>query len=100
MNREGRRLMHWGSIFCETDFFGAWTWAKVRPRWYWTLCRCRLFVRIVWRRVDSRVPDRLDWRTAWEVAKVGEGLSRVPIAGRVLDGRTHDALAWEKGAGA
>jgi len=71
------RVIYWGRVFCETDLCGAWVWAKVRPRWYWFLCRLWLFSRIVWRRVDTRVPDRLEWRTAWEVSEVAVGLSRV-----------------------
>ena len=95
MNREGKgRVIYWGSVFCETDFFGAWVWAKVRPEWYWFLSRAWLFVRIVWRVHET---SRMDWRTAWEVAKVGKGLSRVRVAGRVLDGRIWDGLAWQGG---
>ncbi len=33
-----------------------------------TLRRWKLFLGIVWRRIDSRIPDRLDWRTAYEIA--------------------------------
>jgi hypothetical protein len=29
----------------------------------------QLFAGIVWRRIDDRVPDRLDLRTAWKVAR-------------------------------
>jgi len=90
MNREGTgRVIHWGCVFCQTDVGGLWTWAKVRPTWFWALLRLWLFVRIVWRRVDSRCPGRLDWRTAWQVSDL-PGLSRVRVAGRTLDGRTHD----------
>lgn len=43
--------------------------------WYWrsrrlaVVRRVHLFVRIVWRRVDSCAPGRLDAVTAWEVAE-------------------------------
>jgi hypothetical protein len=46
---------------------------RVRPRWQmWILTRLwrvQLFLGIVWRRIDTRIPDRLDWRTAWDVAR-------------------------------
>ena len=29
-----------------------------------------LFSRIVWRRFDFYLPTRLDWRTAWKVARI------------------------------
>ena len=105
MNREGTegyrltrvgagRVIYWGRVFAETDLCGVWAWARVRPAWYWEGCRLWLFARIVWRRVDSRCRGRLDWMTAWEVSGIGEGLSLVRIAGRVLGGRTHDELPW------
>jgi hypothetical protein len=53
---------------------GCWLYAKVRPRWCWTWRRLHLFLGVVWRRVDSAVPDRLDWRTAWDISKSAVGL--------------------------
>jgi len=93
MNREGQgRIIYWGWVWCQTDIGGLWVWAKVRPGWYWAICRTWLFVRIVWRPVWG--DGRLDWRTAWQVSDL-PGLSRVRVAGRVLDGRTHDEAAWK-----
>jgi len=68
--------MTWGSRFMPTDIPDPATgeplyvWAKVRPRWYWLACRVWLFLGIVWRRIDTRIPDRLGWRTAWDVAGI------------------------------
>ncbi len=49
-----RRMAHLGE--------GAWSMTIE----FWL--RLRLFFGIVWRRVDTRCPDRLEWCTAWEVA--------------------------------
>ena len=70
-------VIYWGTVSCEDERLGAWLWAKVRPRWYWFLCRVWLFVRLVWRRYDDQWTNRIDWRTAWDVAEVAEGLSEV-----------------------
>ena len=61
------RTIYWGNAFAETDWPGLYVYAKVRPRWYWTLKAAWLFVRIVWRRWDTA---RLDWGTAWQIAFV------------------------------
>jgi hypothetical protein len=47
--------------------------AKIRPAWYWTWRRVRLFLIIVWRRYEA---SRIDWRTAWAVSRVAKGLTR------------------------
>lgn len=63
----------WGSVFLPTDIDDPATgeplyvWAKVRPRWYWHWRRLSLFLGIVWRPCWGA--GRLDWRTAWEVAR-------------------------------
>ena len=44
--------------------------------------RLRMFLGIVWRRVDSRVPDRMDIRTAWDVAFGGYWSDLRPPKGR------------------
>jgi len=44
-----------------------YVWYRIRPRWYWQLKRLWLFARIVWRWHDTQ---RLDWRTAWTVARI------------------------------
>ena len=70
----GFRVIYWGNCFCRTDF-GGWVNAKVRPRWYWWLCRVWLFVRI-WRLTASFPPTpagdewSLDAGTAWTVAGI------------------------------
>lgn len=67
--------LYWGTVFAEVDFVrDVWCHAKVRPRWYWTLRRLQLFLSVVWRRMDSQFPQRMDWRTAWDVAEVAMGL--------------------------
>ena len=65
--------LYWGRTMAQTDIGGLWCYAKVRPRAYWLLRRIRLFALIVWRRYDPGC-DRLDWRTAWDVAACAEGL--------------------------
>ena len=66
---------YWGHAMAQTDVGGLWAVAKIRPRWYWWLKRLWLFSRIVWRMPDSDPRcTRIDWRTAWEVARVAEGL--------------------------
>jgi len=71
MNRT--KWVYWGYVRAESaDFPGAWLDAKIRPRWYWTLCRIKLFLNIVWRvhdEVDGR-NLRLDWETAWDVSGI------------------------------
>ena len=74
----------WTTAFAETDvpnnIEGGWCWvhAKVRPGWYWLWRRLRLFALIVWR-VPTEGGTRLDWRTAWEVAKIGKDLTRKDV---------------------
>ena len=84
-------MKHWRTVFVPTDIPNPidggqlYVWAIVRPRWYWFLRRVWLFVRIVWRPIDS--PDihhpfragLMDWRTAWEVSQVAQGLTESPL---------------------
>ena len=69
---------YWGCAFVETDIPNTyeggycWTWAKIRPRWYWWIRRMQMFLEIVWRPFET---SRIDWRTAWDVSKVARGLS-------------------------
>ncbi len=37
-----------------------------------------LFCWILWRRIDSRVPDRLSWRCAWDIAFRHSGMRQKP----------------------
>jgi hypothetical protein len=67
------RKLYWGNVMAQTDMGGLWIRAKIRPPLYWWLCRVKLFALIVWRRYDPQCTP-MDWRTAWEVSKVAEGL--------------------------
>ena len=49
-----------------------YVYARIRPRWYWTMRKLWLFVRIVWRPYEG---GRIAWRTAWDVAFVSVGLT-------------------------
>ena len=63
----------WGVKFVPTDVPNPetgeplWVWTKVRPRWFWWMCRARLFLQIVWRRWED---GRLGAKLAWEVAGI------------------------------
>jgi hypothetical protein len=35
--------------------------------------RLRLFLGILWRRIDDRDPARINWATAWDVARTIHG---------------------------
>ena len=75
------RMLYWGECMAQTDIGGLWVAAKVRPLWYWTLCRLRLFWALAspW----SDTPP-LDWRTAWDVSEVAVGLvGPVPVSSEV-----------------
>jgi len=76
--------LYWGTVFCQTDVCGAWTYAKVRPAWYWFIVRLRFFALIVWRRVDMRFPNRLAWGTAWEVSACPTGFTGPIIVKRCV----------------
>jgi hypothetical protein len=76
----------WTTRRVQTDIYSRewgylYTDAKVRPAWYWFYRRLCLFAGIVWRRIDSQIPDRLDWLTAWEVSAVAKGLTSQPHPG-------------------
>jgi len=94
------RVIYWGQCFCRTDL--GWTWAKIRPAWFWWLGRARLFLRI-WRMTAGFPPTprgaewSLDAATAWEVATIANsgflGPLRVrtgPVDETIL--AAHDAL--------
>jgi len=38
--------------------------AKIRPLWYWRICKVQLFLSIVWRKWEGR----LSVRDAWSIA--------------------------------
>jgi hypothetical protein len=93
----------WRRVFLPTDipntYEGGWCWvhAKVRPRWYWLWRRVCLFVAIVWRRVDSDPRcTRLDWRTAWSVSSVANGLTADSPQVRAADRRRQDKAATQE----
>lgn len=76
-------MKSWTTAFVETDVpnpegGNCYAYAKVRPRWYWFLCRLRLFFGIVWR--PAWGDSRLDWRTAWEVSGISHGLTRKDVS--------------------
>ncbi len=69
-----KRIAWWlgfGQAFVQTDVPNPiendylYTYAKVRPRWWWKCCKIKLFLLLVWRRYES---ERLSISTAWEVA--------------------------------
>jgi hypothetical protein len=58
-----------------------YVWAKIRPDWYWTLFRWRLFASIVWREWEPGY--RLTAETAWSVANTvhpSNEKAHVPLA--------------------
>jgi len=73
-----KHLFGWGERLVQTDvrnpdggyFYAV---ANIRPWWFWSMRRWRLFLSILWRRYDRR---RIDWRTAWKVSTVAKGLSK------------------------
>lgn len=74
-------MKNWTTVLAQTDVRDPeinkplYAYAKVRPRWYWTLRRLKLFLGIVWRKWDEGY--RLSWSTAWEVSEVAKGLTQV-----------------------
>lgn len=71
----------WTERFMETDLpnplegGNLWTWAKVRPWWYWWYQRLSLFLFLAWRMYDEQ-GSPISVPTAWEVSKVAMGLTR------------------------
>ena len=61
--------LYWGTAFCQTDIGGLWTWAKVRPWWYWELCRIKLWTKLVWRRYEPE-SGRFSMVFAWGIASI------------------------------
>ena len=55
-----------------------YAYAKIRPKWYWTYKRIRLFLSIVWRRWEICCP-RIGVSQAWDIAKVAKGLTKKPV---------------------
>ncbi len=73
----------WTCVLQETDVrnprepgTGLFIVAKVRPGWYWCFCRVRLFLALLWRKVEPDFPDRISWHLAWLVSKSAVGLTR------------------------
>lgn len=65
----------WGTTpLLPTDIPGCYCHAKIRPWWYWTFRRVRLFLLIVWRRWDEQC-GRLSIKTAWSVSSVAKGFT-------------------------
>lgn len=77
--------MYWGRVLAPTCLNDPATgeplyvYAKVRPMWYWQLCRIRLFLSIVWRMCET---ERISVKLAWKLSDVAVGLTPDSVIGK------------------